>query len=209
VAAVINLNRCNPDETRSKSRYLPAPARPVRIASAEPWLPAAEQLKVQTTRPVGLSGFGRGGLVLLLCASGFETESRDIVDHRPRRSAGQDEIHRLILETFSDCNITMKKWIWCFVSLGTASADRTVPNTVFYFGSLDLARTARPSSGRNPQRLVHKRWPTPFMDPDRIFLVRIRNIGGCHPLSSHIPVWLCTSRGRPISWASSSCGWLP
>jgi hypothetical protein len=49
-----------------------------RIANAEPWLPAAEQLKVQTTRPVGFSGFGRGGLALLLRASGFETLSRGL-----------------------------------------------------------------------------------------------------------------------------------
>lgn len=75
VAAVINLNLSNPDETRSKNRLLPASARP----GCKPrWhgphrqrgtmVTGCKQLKVQTTRVAGFSGLYRGGLVLLLRA---------------------------------------------------------------------------------------------------------------------------------------------
>jgi hypothetical protein len=103
----------------------------------------------------------------------------------------------------------MKKVDLVFCELGNVFGNHTVPNTVFYLGDLDLARTGCPSSGRNPQRLVHKRWPTPFMDPDRFFLVRIRNIGGGHIHTTHeYPLGFAHQRagqsaGRPRSAVGS------
>jgi hypothetical protein len=225
VAAVINLNRCNPDETRSKNRYLPAPARPesarpnrmARIANAEPWLPAAKQLKLQTTQPVGFSGFCCGGLVLLLRGNGLKhlvLILLTIIRGDPRGRiipivrSGRLSPTATVTATHEEVDLV-------FCELRNVSRNRTVPNTVFYPRSLDLARTACPCSGRNPQPLVHKRWPTPlwiriefFWFGYGIFEV---GIASSHTRSPYfVPVRLCTSRGgRPIRCASSFCGWFP
>lgn len=53
-----------------------------------------------------------------------------------------------MLEPFSDCNTSSGFWCSCELGSGNVFGSRTVSSTVFISRSLDLARSARPPSGR-------------------------------------------------------------